>query len=165
MKASISQDRKPHRHKTGLSAGGLIHLAPLLLLLAALHLGWAVGMESLHPACRTGTSSAGQCTAGSDSPGCPASRSSLCPSTTASGLVGGRGEEEGQSQQCGGKQLAARCWRQREESIFLIVLRAAPLEKGSRQRGYRGVGTKAARSWGGQGRAALGGEAVSHQAG
>lgn len=122
-------------------------------------------MEKPHPSRCTGTASAGQRAAGSDGPGCPASRSSLCPSATASGLVGGRGEEEGQCQQCGGKQLAARCWRRQEKSI-LIALHAAPLEKGSRQRGYRGVGTKAVSTWRGdtQGRVALGGEAFPHRA-
>lgn len=109
-------------------------------------------MEKPHPSCCTGTASAGQRAAGSDDPGCPASRSSLCPSAMASGLVGGGGEEEGQCQQCGGKQLAARCWRWQEKSI-LIVLRAARPEKGSWQRGYRGVGTKAVSTWGGRHRA------------
>lgn len=43
------------------------------------------------------------------------------------------------------------------------MLHAALLEKGSWQRGYRGVGTKAVGTWGGQDRAALGGEASPHQ--
>ena len=119
-------------------------------------------METSHPSRRTGTAAAGRAAVGSDSPGCPARRSSLCPSAVASELVGGRGEDEGQSQQYGGKQLAARCWRQGEKSIFLIELHAVLLEKGSRQRGYRGVGTGAVRTWVGQDGAARGGENPPH---
>lgn len=102
MKASISQDRKPQRHITGLSAP-----PPAAAGCSAAGLSGGDGdITSLAPR------RAGQCAAGSDSPGCPASRSSLCPSAMASGPVDGGGEEEGQRQQCGGKQLAARCWRQ-----------------------------------------------------
>lgn len=43
------------------------------------------------------------------------------------------------------------------------MLHAALLEKGSWRRGYRGVGIKAVNTWGGQDRAAWGGDASPHQ--